>query len=254
MNTVAIIQARMSSTRLPGKVLKPLLGLPSIVFMVQRVRKAACIDRLIVATSTDPSDDALAQVLSEHGVECFRGNLHDVLDRFYQAVTLAQAGCVIRLTGDCPLIDADLIDAVARPVIEGQADYASNTEPPSYPDGLDVEAFAFGALATAWREATLPSDREHVTPFLRKQPERFRRVTVTALADMSALRWTVDHPDDLAHVQALLAAVQANGPTGFDRFDLYRAIEREAALRQAREHARNEGYAKSLQSDPQAPV
>lgn len=253
-HATVVIQARMSSTRLPGKVLLPLLGLPSIIFMVQRVRQAVCIDRLIVATSTDLSDDPLAQVLAGHGVECFRGDLHDVLDRFHRAAATAQARCVIRLTGDCPLIDADLIDAVARPVIDGQADYASNTEPASYPDGLDVEAFTFAALETAGREATLPSDREHVTPFLRKHPERFRRVAVTGLADLSALRWTVDHADDHAHVSRLLAAVRAQGPTGFDRFDLYRAIEREPALRTARVHERNEGYQKSLRSDPQGPA
>lgn len=237
---------------MPGKVLKPLLGLPLIVFMARRVRQAACIDRLIVATSTDSSDDPLAQTLGANGIACFRGSLHDVLDRFYQAATGAGASCVVRLTGDCPLIDPDLIEAVARPAINGDADYSSNTEPASYPDGLDVEAFTSEALATAWREATLQSDREHVTPFLRKNPERFRCASLTGLANLSALRWTIDHPDDYVHVQALLAAVGAQGPNDFDRFDIYRAMEMEPSLRMLRPHRRNEGYMTSLRDDPRA--
>ncbi|MBQ0929632.1 cytidylyltransferase domain-containing protein [Ideonella alba] len=251
MTTVAIIQARMSSSRLPGKVLKPLLGLPSIVFMAQRVRQARCVDRLIVATSVDASDDPLAEVLAAHGIECFRGPLADVLARFHQAASHAGADVVLRLTGDCPLIDPELIDRVAALVIEGSAAYATNAVPASFPDGLDVEAMRIEALAAAAAEATLPSDREHVTPFIRREVQRFPARSISAFADLSSMRWTVDHPDDLAHVEALLAAVGATSPTGFDRFDLYRAIERHGVQR-GQDHQRNEGYLKSLRDDAAA--
>lgn len=251
MTVVAIIQARMSSNRFPGKVLRPLLGIPCVVFMVQRARRARLLDRIVVATSSDPSDDVLARALAEHNVEYFRGKLDDVLDRFHEAASAADAGSVVRLTADCPLIDSDLIDAVVQPVKDGAADYASNIgDPPRYPDGLDVEAFTREALVQAWQEAHLPSDREHVTPFLRRQPERFRCATLKGLADMSALRWTVDHPDDFSHVEALVRAVGAQEATQFDRFDLYRAVERHAHLREPRHHDRYEGYAKSLAADP----
>lgn len=239
----------MSSTRLPGKVLMPLLGMPLIVFMVQRVRRATSIDRIVVATSTDASDDPLAAELAHHSIDCFRGSLDDVLDRFYQLSVATQASSIVRLTGDCPLVDWDLIDAVARPVREGACDYAALGEPFTYPNGLDVEALSLQALADAWRSASLASEREHVTPFVRKHPERFRLARVTGIADLSALRWTVDYPDDLEYVRSLVAAVGAKEPAGFDRFDLYRVIESNSALREPARHPRNEGYAKSLASD-----
>lgn len=230
----------------------PLLGIPAILFMAQRVAQASKIDRLIVATSDHPSDDPLAQLLQENGVECFRGNLSDVLDRYYQAALLAEADCVVRLTGDCPLMDADLVDAVVTPIINNTADYASNTKPDTYPNGLDVEAFSFAALTSAWKEATLPSEREHVTPFLIKHSDRFKKATVSDKIDMSALRWTVDYPDDLTHVRNLLAAIGACDATAFTRLDFYRAIEQDPALGEYAAHKRNEGYLKSLAEDTQA--
>jgi spore coat polysaccharide biosynthesis protein SpsF (cytidylyltransferase family) len=239
----------MSSARLPGKVVMPLLGMPLIVFMVQRVRRATCVDHVVVATSTDVRDDPLAEVLAEHSIDCFRGSLEDVLDRFYQLAVATQADCVIRLTGDCPLVDWDLIDDAARLVREGACDYASLGEPWTYPNGLDVEALSFKTLADAWRDATLASEREHVTPFVRKHPERFRQARVAGLADLSTLRWTVDYEDDLEYVRSLIAAVGAKKPTEFDRFDLYRVIEQNDVLRQSGRHERNEGYATSLSND-----
>lgn len=250
---VAIIQARTSSSRFPGKVLADLAGLPMIVFMVQRVRQARRIDHLLVATSTDPSDDLLAATLQTHGIACFRGDLNDVLDRFTQAARSAGADQVVRLTGDCPLMDADLIDRALAELACGDADYVANVLPPSYPDGLDVECFTMAALETAWRDARLPSEREHVTPFIRQGGAGLRARNWAAVADLSALRWTVDHPDDLVHVRALVAACcppggAAAGSTGFDRFDVLRAIE-SGEVPAAGQHARNEGYAKSLAAE-----
>lgn len=238
---VALIQARMTSTRLPGKVLMPILGMPSIVFMVRRVQQSTRLDEIVVATSDDPSDDALAEVLAHHGVACFRGSLDDVLDRLHGAASHYGADRVVRLTGDCPLMDADLIDNALAILATGTADYVSNVDPPTYPDGLDVEAFTFEALHRAWQEAALPVEREHVTPYIRTHKNLFRNVCWSGLSDLSGLRWTVDHPDDLEYVRALLERAQATSPTTFDRYDLYRICERMRDSEQQPRHQRNEG-------------
>lgn len=247
---VAIIQARMSSSRFPGKVLAELAGLPMIVFMALRVGRARLVDDLIVATSTESSDDALADALAAHGIACFRGNLNDVLDRFVQAARQARADHVVRLTGDCPLMDPDLIDRGLSELAMRGDDYVANVLPPSYPDGLDVECMTMQALETAWREANKPSEREHVTPFIRERQAGLKASGWQAPVDLSALRWTVDHPDDLNHVAALIRGAESLGqsPQVIDRFDLLRVIERGLAIRQAA-HERNEGYAKSLAAD-----
>ncbi len=247
---VAIIQARMSSSRFPGKVLAPLNGVPMIVFMARRVACAKQLDQLLVATSTDPSDDALAQTLADHGIACFRGDLADVLDRFVQAARSSDADHVVRLTGDCPLMDPDLIDRGLRELALGQADYVANVLLPSYPDGLDVECMTMSALETAWAQARKPSEREHVTPFIREGQSGLRVQGWQASLDTSALRWTVDHPDDLEHIGALVAACLQDSadPTTFDRFDVLRAIEQKRIGTQA-QHQRNEGYAKSLAAE-----
>lgn len=250
LRRVAIIQARMSSTRLPGKVLIDLAGLPLIVFMAKRVQQARCVDSLIVATSVDASDDPLAAALDAHGITCFRGNLNDVLDRFYQAATEEHADHVVRLTGDCPLMDADLVDRALNLLAESGADYVSNCVPPTFPDGLDVEAFTMSALKTAWANAQMASEREHVTPYLREPSHGMKLGNWQGLADLSYLRWTVDHPDDLDHVRALVSAAGRSAPESFDRFDLYRIIEQQPhQLTASPQHVRNEGYLKSIAND-----
>ena len=211
----------MTSERFPGKVLADLGGVPMIVFMAARVRRAQRVDRLLVATSMDPSDDPVALAVACHGIECFRGELADVLDRYYQAARSVAATHVVRLTGDCPLIDADLIDAALAELEQGEADYVGTVNPPTFPDGLDVEAFTFGALERAWQQARAPAEREHVTTWLRA-PGNARLKNIAGERDMSKLRWTVDHPADLEHVRALVAAANR---ADFDRFDLYRALE-----------------------------
>jgi spore coat polysaccharide biosynthesis protein SpsF (cytidylyltransferase family) len=250
LKTVAIIQARMSSTRLPGKVLMPLLDVPLIVFMARRVRRARLVDEVTVATSVDSLDDPLARELVQQGISCFRGDLNDVLDRFYRASSAARANYVVRLTGDCPLMDGDLIDTAIGMVQTGEYDYVSNVDPPTFPDGLDVEAFSFEALQRAWQDARLPSEREHVTLHLRNRKDLFRTANWTGHADLSSLRWTIDHADDLEHVRSLLEAAGVMRPEAFDRFDLYRVCERNPSLNAGR-HERNEGLAKSLLEDAQ---
>jgi spore coat polysaccharide biosynthesis protein SpsF (cytidylyltransferase family) len=242
---VVIIQARSSSKRFPGKVLESLLNLPLIVFMAARVCQSKLADHVMVATSTDSSDDALHRTLIEHDIACHRGSLDDVLDRYYQAACAAEADHIVRLTGDCPLMDADLVDRALQLLSNGNLDYVSNIAPPSYADGLDVEAFTMAALRDAWQNARLQSEREHVTLYLRAGHAHLRTANWTGLTDLSSLRWTIDHPDDLAHVKALLDEIGANSPIGFDRFDIYRGIERRN-LGTGAQHCRNEGLAKSL--------
>ena len=177
MKTVAIIQARMGSTRLPGKVLLDLAGEPMLARVVHRVQRAASLQEVIVATTVQPADDAITQLCAGRGWPCARGSQDDVLDRYYQAATASQADVVVRITSDCPLIEPDVIDQVVGALLAGQpeVDYASNVQPPrTFPRGLDVEVIRFDALERAWREDVDPAWREHVTPYLYRHPERFR--------------------------------------------------------------------------------
>lgn len=245
---VAVIQARMSSSRLPGKVVMPLAGRPLLAFMVERVRCAKTVDDIIVATSTDPSDDALAEMLSVQGITCWRGSLDNVLSRFHDAAISQSADIVLRLTGDCPLIEPQLIDACAQMLAGKAVDYVSNVEPATFPDGLDVEAITMTALAVAEKNATLGSEREHVTTFIRSYPDRFTRASVTSAIDLSALRWTVDYAEDLEAVRNMVNAIPGD-PVLADRFDFLRVIEEFQLSDAGALHARNEGLAKSLLND-----
>jgi spore coat polysaccharide biosynthesis protein SpsF len=200
MKVVAIIQARLSSTRLPGKVLLDLAGEPMLVRDVHRVRRARTVDEVVVATTTEVADDAIVSLCTAHKWRYTRGSLDDVLDRYYQAAIATEANVVVRITSDCPLIDGDVVDLVVREFLDRQphVDYACNVLPRrTFPRGLDTEVMRFDALERAWREDTNPAWREHVTPYIYRHPERFRIHGVQNELDLSALRWTVDTPDDL---------------------------------------------------------
>lgn len=210
---LAVLQARMSSTRLPGKVMKPLAGAPMILRQLERVRRASMLDRLVVATSTDPSDDGLAARLEAEGVAVHRGDLHDVLGRFAGAVDAAGAADhVVRLTADCPLADPGVIDACVRLHVEGGFDYTANDHPSTFPRGLDVEVMTAKSLFDAAREASDPAEREHVTMFLYRRPERFRIGRLVGDRDLSRLRWTVDTSDDYAFVARVYERLYAADP------------------------------------------
>lgn len=247
MKATAIIQARMSSSRMPGKVLAPLHDRPLLAFMIARLQACASLGHILVATSDDRSDDAIVDALADAPVTVVRGPLDDVLGRFLIADAQVGADIYVRLTADCPLIDPQLIDRLVAMVADDGADYSSNVDPPHYPDGLDCEAFTAAALRLAGREASLDSDREHVTPWMRRSAA-FRRAALTETFDFSALRWTVDYPGDMERVRALVAGV-AGDPlrAGFrDYLDAHRALD--AVLAQST-HARNEGLAASLARD-----
>jgi spore coat polysaccharide biosynthesis protein SpsF len=201
---LAILQARLSSTRLPAKVLMPLAGAPMILRQVERVRRAARIDRLVVATSDQADDDRLADVLREAGVEVFRGPLDDVLARFIGALDASPADHVVRLTGDCPLIDPGLIDATVALHLETGADYTQNRlVDKGFPKGQDVEVITAQALRRAAAAASTPQEHEHVTWGVWNHPEIYRVVRLEPPVDEGHVRWTVDRPDDYEFVAAV---------------------------------------------------
>lgn len=195
----------MTSSRLPGKVMAPVLGQPMIARQIERLRRSALIDGLVVATSVDPSDDPLADCCERLGVDVFRGPLGDVLGRFCGALEAhPQAQTVIRLTADCPLADWAVIDQVIAAHRDEDADYAANTPAMrTFPHGLDTEVVRASVLLEAGREAVDPYEREHVTPFVYRRPERYRMAWVSREPSLAHLRWTVDVPSDLAFVRGV---------------------------------------------------
>ncbi len=210
--TVAIIQARIGSTRLPGKVLFELAGLPAIAVMVRRMARAKGVDKLVIATGTDSRNDALGLIAEELGVTLFRGDEEDVLGRFAKAAAKFEAETVVRLTGDCPLIDPEIVDRVIDLRAANNLDYCTNVIPPTWPDGLDVSVFTRETLDAAAAEATLPSEREHVVPWMWRHSSleggsRLRAANLTAEENLSALRWTLDEPADYALLRRLAAVL-----------------------------------------------
>ena len=206
---VAIVQARMASTRLPGKVLADIEGEPMLVREVERAMQAELVDELVVATTNESEDEPIAELCHERGYACYRGSSLDVLDRTYEAAKLHQAEIVVRLTGDCPLIDPRLIDQTiaAFRAAEPPVDFASNRLPDdkSFPVGTDVEVCSFAALERAWIEATEQNEREHVMPYLYEDPARFSKLHVRSDQDYSHYRWTVDTEEDLELVRRVFA-------------------------------------------------
>jgi spore coat polysaccharide biosynthesis protein SpsF len=224
---VAIIQARMGSTRLPGKVLAEIHGRPMLWRVVERARRAESLDETIVATTTQPADDAIVALCREQGVGCFRGSEADVLDRYHRAAAQYRAEVVVRITSDCPLIDPCIVDQVVHSFVKGGFDYASNGLVRSYPRGLDVEVMTFAALQRAHAGARQAYQRAHVTPYLYENPQQFRLLSVTADRDYSAYRWTVDTPEDMALVRAVYDHL-AGEVGSFDQ--VVRLMEREPEL------------------------
>lgn len=197
---VGILQARMSSTRLPGKVLKPILGRPMLFRQLERLALCKNVDNLVVATSERQDDDPIGEFCAFEGITCYRGSLPDVLDRFYRCALENGADHVVRFTGDCPLIDPAFVDILVEFYLGQDIAYATYCRPPSLPDGLDAEIFSFSALETAWREAVDSYEREHVTPFIVRCPKRFLAANWTYRENLSHLRWTVDEPEDFTFV------------------------------------------------------
>jgi spore coat polysaccharide biosynthesis protein SpsF len=250
MKTVAILQARMGSTRLPGKVLADVHGRPMLQWLLDRVKAVPDIDEIVVATTRDPGDDRLAAWLSGvPGVACFRGDADDVLDRYFQASRGRGADVVVRLTGDDPLKDPGLVSRTIQALREHpEVDYVSTFIKPTFPEGLDVEAMRIEALERAHAEARLPSEREHVTPYLWKNPDLFKLLSIEQDRDQSAWRWTVDKPADLDFVRAVYAHFLDRPLVPYQ--ELVAFIEAHPELPAINAGTlRQEGYLKSLQKD-----
>lgn len=192
----------MGSSRLPGKVMQKICGTPMIGLLLHRLAKATTLDSLALATSPAPENEPLREYVSGLGFNVFVGSEDDVLDRYYRAAQTLDAERIVRITGDCPLVDPDLVDAVVAELLESKADYCNNVDPPTFPNGLDVEAFTVAALEDAWKRATAPQHREHVTLYLRESKD-VNAAHVTCDTDYSALRWTVDEPEDFAVVTSV---------------------------------------------------
>jgi len=247
---LAVLQARMSSSRLPGKVLKPILGKPMLAHQIARVQRSKLIDKLVVATSTDASDDPIGILCRKMGVDCFRGSLDNVLDRFYQCAKKFKAGSVVRLTGDCPLADPEIIDNTISYFLKNGFDYANNCgKETTFPDGLDLEVFTFEALETSWNKARLPSEKEHVTPYITKHPEVFNLGLYKGVEDFSDLRWTVDEPRDFEFVTRIYEILYPESPS-FNTQDILDLLKRNPEIMKINAGIeRNEGSKKSLKQD-----
>ena len=244
---VAVVQARMGSTRLPGKVMKPLGGRPILWHVVNRLKSASMIDDIVVATTDQPSDDVIKEWCGLNGTGCYRGSQDDVLDRYFYAARNAGAKTVVRITSDCPLVDPALVDRAIRKFSEGGFDYVSLD--PSFPDGLDAEVFSFEALEKAYMAAALSSEREHVTPYIWKRTQLFRVCRIMSETDLSHMRWTVDDERDLKLVTAIYGGIDA-GERVFHMDEVLRFLEKNPALLGLNAAIeRNEGYAKSLKED-----
>lgn len=202
MKIIALVQARMGSTRLPNKVMKRIGGVPMIEILLSRLSQAKELSQIVVATSIDPRNQVLIDHVRSLGFDCEQGSENDVLDRYVQAGRTHHADAIVRITGDCPLVDPDLVDECIQKFKAGNLDYLCNGDPPSYPDGLDIEVVKFSALERAWAETTNPFDREHVTPYLRSA-QGFKSANIQYQHDLSALRWTVDEQADFDLIQKI---------------------------------------------------
>jgi spore coat polysaccharide biosynthesis protein SpsF len=205
----------MGSTRLPGKVLMDIEGEPMLARVARRASQATAVHEVVIATSTQAADDAIDGLCAARGWPCFRGSEDDVLSRYRDAALRFRAEVVVRITADCPLVDPPLIDEVVALFHRERADYASNVLQRSYPRGLDCEAMTMSALEVAAAEATLPFERAHVTPFLYRNPQRFRLASLQASADLSRHRWTVDTVEDLKFVRAVYSKLGPEGRFGW---------------------------------------
>lgn len=236
----------MGSIRLPRKVMLDIFGKPVLWHVVNRVSKAKLIDKLIVATTTNREDDIIAEFCNSNGILVFRGSDEDVLDRYYQCAKEYGIKDIVRITADCPLHDPDVIDLVVEGYLEGGYDYVSNTIEYTFPDGLDVEVFSFNALENAWINASLPSEREHVVPYIRKN-EKFKKKNVYSSKKYPTYRLTLDHPEDYQFIKRIYEGL---GTEMFYLDEIVKFLEKNSDLIKINQYIEmNEGYAKSLDDD-----
>ncbi len=243
---LGILQARTSSSRLPNKVLKELLGEPMLARQIERLQQSKLLDKLLVATSDQSEDRAIAELCERLNIPCFCGPLDDVLLRFYLAAQPYSPTHVVRLTGDCPLADPMVIDELITLHLSGKFDYSSNCGNPSYPDGLDAEIMSGATLATLQEKAATQTEREHVTYYVRCHSEQFSIGELQRSPSLAHLRWTVDEPADFELVERIYQALYPANPT-FTTDDILALLAQQPELTTLNtRHKRNEGLANSL--------
>lgn len=233
MKVVTVIQARMSSTRLPGKVMLPVLGKPLLVRMLERVQAAKSIGELVVATSTNPDDDEIEKLCVQNDLTCFRGHLTDLLDRHYQVAMKFNADAIAKIPSDCPLIDPRVIDKVIQHFINhDEYDFVSNLHPATYPDGNDVEIMSFASLECAWKDASKDYEREHTTPFIWEHQDVFKVGNViweSGLDYSASHRWTIDYPEDYEFIRKVFEELYPTNPE-FSLDDILNLLKRKPEI------------------------
>lgn len=212
MEIVAIVQARMGSTRLPGKILKTVLGKPLLGYLIDRLKRAKYLSKIVIATTDQRQDDAIAAFALSQNVGLFRGSEEDVLDRYAQAAVAYHADVIVRITSDCPLMDPEVIDRGIQIFLDNRYDYVSNTIHRTYPRGLDVEIFSRKALNFAAKEASNREEREHVTPYILRHPELFTLKNFSHHHDLSSFRWTIDTNEDFTLISKLIEMTYPDHP------------------------------------------
>lgn len=247
MSINCIIQARLGSSRLPGKVLREIKGKSVLLHCLEQISYSTLIDDIIVATTTNPNDNLLVEKVKSYGYEVFRGNEEDLLDRYYQAARAFNTKIIVRVTSDCPLVDPEVIDKTIKAFQNSNCDYCCNAIPPTYPDGYDTEVFTFETLEKAWREASLISEREHVSPYIWKNKDKFKFVNLENDVDLSHIRITVDQKEDFMLIEKIINKINKS-PILLR--DIMKLLEEEPELLEINKmHSRNEGYAKSVEED-----
>ena len=249
-NITAIIQARLGSSRLPGKTLMTIKGETLLGHLIKRVKVSKYVTDIIIATTTNKRDDAIVKFASEKGLKVYQGSEEDVLDRFYKTAVEYCVESIVRVTPDCPMLDPNVMDNVISKYMSGHYDYVSNTITPTYPDGLDTEVFLFHSLEKAWEEAKLYSEREHVTAYIVKHPELFRLFNVKRNGeDLSWMRWTVDTQRDYDFIGKIFEKLY-NSNNIFHTEDILRVLNENPELLDINSGIqRNEGYQKSIREN-----
>lgn len=251
MKKVAIIQVRTASTRLPRKCMLQISGMTILEHIVKRLEYSEELDDICIATTEQPEDDPIETLSGKLGTRLYRGSSDDVLDRFYQAAERCRADVICRVTADDPFKDPALVDQFIRKFNEKDCDYLSNTVEPTYPEGIDIEIFSMNALREAWRDARLKSEREHVTPYIWKQPNKFKIISEKYKEDLSSYRWTLDKPTDFVFIQQIYDRLYHPDKL-FLMEDILAILEREPWLKEINAGTvRNEGYLKSIQNEAQ---
>lgn len=243
-----MIQARTQSIRLPNKVLASIENQSLISHIIERLKSSKTVEQIILATSSRKEDDRLVEIANKWKISSFVGDENDVLSRFYHAAVKFNADPIIRITGDCPLVDPDLLDKMMKLYLKNSYDYVSNTITPTYPDGLDIEIFSIDALTKSFNEAKLESEREHVTPYIWKNPEKFHLYNFKNSEDQSEFRWCVDEQEDLELIRKIYANFKPR--TIFSFNDVIEFLKLNPKISKINNTIkRNEGYQKSISED-----